>query len=452
MTNLSNAKGTVILVVGDLVIYFFSLILALTARYGQFPSRALLLDHLPSFSVLFVVFLLVSFIAGLYDKPVSFVRGHIQGLLFRVQIINAIIGVIFFYLAPVIIAPKANLIIYFIISTVLLFVWRLVMYPVLRVSRKQPAILVGRGEEIDDIFEEVNGGISYGLVFKARVGQTLSAAETVEEIRKAALDNKASVIVADLNDPVIEAAVPVFYSLVFSGLKIVDAAKLYETIFDRIPLSMVGKRWLIENSSTSLGSRRTYDALKRIIDLCVAILGGTISLVFYPFIAAAVKIEDGGPVFISQERTGYRGRPVRIYKFRSMSGNDNGRYGKDGSSRLTVTKVGKFLRLSRLDELPQFWNVLRGDLSLVGPRPEFPGLVAVYDREIPYYGARHLVKPGLFGWAQIYHQAHPHHAVSTADTRDKLSYDLYYVKNRSLTLDIKITLRTIQILMKRLGK
>ncbi len=452
MTNFGNSKGTALLVAGDLVIYVFSLILALTARYGSIPSKTLLMDHLPSFAILFVVFILISFIVGLYDKQAVFIRGHIQGLLIQTQIINVIAGIIFFYLAPVIITPKANLFIYFVISTILLFVWRLVMFPVLNISRKASAIMVGAGQDVDDIVGEVNGNLRYSLFFSSHVKPELSVNETVSAIDKAVKANNSTMIVADLANPIVESAIPFLYSMVFSGVRIIDAGKLYEVIFDRIPVSMVKERWLVENSSTSLGNRRVYDVLKRLIDIVVALLSGIISLIFYPFIYLAVKIEDGGSLFIVQERTGYKGKKIKIIKFRSMSGNDNGKYGREGASKLFVTKVGKFLRSSRLDELPQFWNVVRGDLSLVGPRPEFPPLVEVYSREIPFYNARHLVKPGLFGWAQIYHQAHPHHSVATVDTRDKLSYDLFYVKNRSLALDVKITLRTIQVLMKRVGR
>jgi lipopolysaccharide/colanic/teichoic acid biosynthesis glycosyltransferase len=149
---------------------------------------------------------------------------------------------------------------------------------------------------------------------------------------------------------------------------------------------------------------------------------------------------------------GRNGKQVKIIKFRSMTGNDEGVYGHNGKTTNFVTRVGSFLRKTRIDELPQFWNVLKGDLSMVGPRPELPNLTLIYEKQIPYYNARHLVKPGLFGWAQIYHENHPHHNVATEDTRDKLSYDLYYIKNRSLALDIKITLRTLQILFKRAGK
>ena len=452
MTSISNARGTIILIVGDLFAYVISLVLTLAVRYGQLPSKDFLLIHLGAFSVLIIVFILINFSAGLYDKQSVFIRGRIQGLLLRVQIVNVLVGVIFFYFAPLSIAPKANLFIYFIVSTAILFLWRLIMYPVLSATRKQRAILVGSGTDLEDLYEEIDDNIRYGLSFKERIVPRPTVEETVKAIAEAVARTKATILVVDLHDRAIEAAMPFLYKMVFSGVQIIDAGKLYEIIFDRIPIFMVGERWLVENSSSALGSRRLYDGLKRIMDIVVAAIGGIVSLIFYPFVYVAIKLEDRGPIFIAQERIGKSGKIINLYKFRSMSGNDQGKYGANGTTSHTVTKVGKFIRNTRIDELPQFWNVLKGDLSLIGPRPEFPTLVEVYEKEIPFYNSRHLVKPGLSGWAQIYHQAHPHHAVATEETRDKLSYDMYYVKNRSLALDIKIALRTLQILMKRVGR
>ncbi|OGZ06827.1 MAG: hypothetical protein A3D65_06725 [Candidatus Lloydbacteria bacterium RIFCSPHIGHO2_02_FULL_50_13] len=119
-----------------------------------------------------------------------------------------------------------------------------------------------------------------------------------------------------------------------------------------------------------------------------------------------------------------------------------------GENKDRITAVGNILRKSRIDELPQLWNVLRGDLSLIGPRPEFPGLVKIYHEQIPYYNMRHLVKPGLSGWAQVHHEKPPH---TLEETKDKLAYDLYYLKNRSLALDIKIALKTVKTLLSRTG-
>jgi lipopolysaccharide/colanic/teichoic acid biosynthesis glycosyltransferase len=326
------------------------------------------------------------------------------------------------------------------------------MFPVLSISRKQKAILVGTGEDVSDLYNEVNSRDRYGLIFNKYIEPSSSVDETVNMISRAVKESEANIIIADLHNKTVESAMPFLYSLVFSGIKIIDAGKFYESIFDKIPISMVRERWLVENSSTSLGNRRIYDIIKRLIDIIVSFIAGIISLVFYPFVYMAIKLEDGGPIFVIQERVGKDGKNVNFYKFRSMSGNDQGKYGKDGTSKHFVTRIGKIIRKTRIDELPQLWSVIKGDLSLIGPRPEFPALVNVYNKDIPFYNARHLVKPGLSGWAQIYHEAHPHHAIATEDTKEKLSYDLYYIKNRSLVLDIKIALRTMQILMKRAGK
>ncbi|OHA17393.1 MAG: hypothetical protein A2830_03955 [Candidatus Taylorbacteria bacterium RIFCSPHIGHO2_01_FULL_44_110] len=452
MTSISGHRRVLFLAVGDLIAYIFSLILTLTVRYGSLPHRSLFYDHIPSFAILFVLFLLISFSAGLYDKQLVVLRGRIEGLLLRVQAINFLIGIVFFYFAPVLIAPKANLFIYIIISTVTLFVWRRIMFPVVTVSRKQVAIIVGAGEDIADLFEEINTAGRYEIIFEERIEPSDSVNEMVGRISEAVNKNKASVIVANLHDPRVEAAIPFLYSLIFSGVQIIDAGKIYESIFDRIPLSMVGKRWLIENSGTALGNRRTYDILKRFVDIVIGSILGIISLVFYPLVYLAIRFDDRGPLIITQDRTGKNGRHIRMTKFRSMNADDGGAYKHNGGkTALKITKVGRFIRLTRIDELPQLWSVVKGDQSLIGPRPELPALVKIYEKEIPYYNVRHLIKPGLSGWAQISHKAHPHHAVAIDDTRDKLSYDLYYVKNRSFTLDTRIALQTVKSILSKQG-
>jgi lipopolysaccharide/colanic/teichoic acid biosynthesis glycosyltransferase len=134
-----------------------------------------------------------------------------------------------------------------------------------------------------------------------------------------------------------------------------------------------------------------------------------------------------------------------------MSGNDNGVYDVTGKTTLKVTRVGKWLRLLRIDELPQLWNVVSGELSLVGPRPELPALAAQYSARIPYYNARYLVNPGLTGWAQIRHDRDPHHGADITETKTKLSYDLYYLKRRSLLLDLFIMMQTVRIVFTARG-
>ncbi|MES2315105.1 MAG: sugar transferase [Patescibacteria group bacterium] len=451
MTHLTNSKGAVVLIIGDIIVYMFSLILTLTIRYHEFPTGTLVSAHLQSFSLLFLMFFVVSFSAGLYDKQSIFMRGKIPSILLKVQAINVLLGTAFFYLAPVSITPKANLAIYFIVSTILLLLWRLIMFPVVSNSRTQSALLIGETEDIKDIYDEVNGNNRYGLVFKEQLVPQSTVEETVRSISEAIKRTGATAIVIDLRQPMLEATIPFLYSLVFSGVVIINAEKLYEAIFDRIPLSMVEDRWVVESASIALGGRRVYDLLKRLMDIGIAFVGLILTSVFYPFVYIAQKIEDRGSLFIAQDRIGMNGKHIKILKFRSMTANDGGVYGADGKTQLKITKVGRIIRATRIDEFPQFWNVLKGDISLIGPRPELPSLVAVYEKEIPYYNVRHLIKPGLSGWAQIYHQAHPHHAVAVDDTRDKLSYDLFYVKNRSINLDIRIAFQTVRAILSRQG-
>ena len=450
MTRLANSKGALILVIGDLIAYLFSLVISLAIRYQTIPSRSLMALHLPSFSILFVLFLLVSFSAGMYDMHASLIRGKKTSLLLRVQIINIMIGIAFFYFAPVTIAPKANLFIFFIVSTAALLIWRMVMFPVVSMARKEAAIVVGGGTDIQDLLSEVNDNGHYGLIFKGSVTPRPTVQETVAVIGDKVRETGARIIVADLHNPAIESAMPFLYSLIFSGVQIVDASKLYETIFGRVPISLIRERWLVENSSSALGSRRVYDVLKRGMDIAISLIGVVFTfVVFYPIAWVLIKLDDGGPMFSYQDRVGQNGKIVRIMKFRTMSIADDG--GKWGSKKNTVTRAGAFLRKSRIDEFTQFWNVLKGDVSLIGPRPEFPDPVATYGREIPYYDVRHIIKPGLSGWAQIY-GLHPHHGIGVDETRNKLSYDLYYIKNRSFMLDLKIALHTLQVLLSFAGR
>jgi lipopolysaccharide/colanic/teichoic acid biosynthesis glycosyltransferase len=213
-------------------------------------------------------------------------------------------------------------------------------------------------------------------------------------------------------------------------------------------LSVVTHTWFLEN--VSLRPKRVYDIFKRGMDIIISAMLFIISLPFYVLVFILIKLEDRGPLFIVQERIGKNDEVIKILKFRSMTTNDQGEYSSEKAQTNKVTRVGLFLRQSRIDELPQLWNVLKGDVSLIGPRPELPALVKLYEKEISYYNTRHLIKPGLSGWAQIYAR-HGHGQIATEETKEKLSYDLFYVKNRSLVLDITIALKTIRTLLSRSG-
>lgn len=423
-------KEPLVLLLGDLFFLLVSLWLALFLRTLDVPTRDIFYLHLVPFSMLFVVWIIGFYIAGLYGKHTTILRSRLPNTLLNTQFANSLIAVTFFYLIPFFgITPKTILFIFLAVSFLLILGWRTYGYFLLGSSRVEKAVVFGSGTEAKEIIQEVNRNDIYNIRF----------VDKFEE---------ASVVVADFSDEKLKSILPDLYDKIFSGVSFIDMHKLYEDIFDRVPLSLLKYKWFLENVSAR--PRTAYDSLKRVMDIVLAITLGVASLVFYPFVVLAIKLEDKGPVFITQERVGQGGKLVKIHKFRSMSGNDMGNY-TNSTSENVVTRVGSFLRKSRLDELPQLWNVLVGDISLIGPRPELPSLAGVYEKEIPYYNVRHIIKPGLSGWAQIHQENHPHHREAVDETKEKLTYDLYYIKNRSLFLDITIALRTIKTLLSRVG-
>ncbi len=456
--NRIHRKEPLFLFVGDICVFAISLYITLILRFRELPTAEVLSDHFRPFSLLFVAFIAINFVAGLYERQTLILKNRLPSVLFRTEIMSALVGIAFFYLVPYLaIQPKTILFIYLVVSFLLMILWRMVIVRHFGSRRAQTALLIAVGREARELRDEVNQNKKYGLFFKEHTAEFSDGGKAHENpdalfayISENIEKRGVSAVVIDTRHSVYSKVLPRLYPFALSGVSFFDIERMYEDIFDRVPLSLIGENWFVENVS-SARPKVMYDAFKRVFDIVIGGILGIISLVFYPFVCLAIKLDDHGSVFIVQERIGKNCQPVRITKFRSMSGNDGGNY-TNGQSKNTITRVGRFLRNTRIDELPQLWDVVLGKLSLIGPRPELPALVSVYEKDIPYYAVRHLITPGLSGWAQIYHDAHPHHQVATEDTADKLSYDLFYIKNRSILLDLKIALRTLQILMMRTGR
>ncbi|MDP4020699.1 MAG: sugar transferase [Candidatus Adlerbacteria bacterium] len=440
---------TLVLFAGDLFFFTLALFITLFLRAFEPPSWGLFLEHLQPFSILFALWLGVFFVAGLYEsRSIILARRALSTSLLGAQTVNISVAALFFFFVPWFgISPKTILFIYLIVSFLSILLWRVSVFPRLGIQKSEEALVVGNRPEV----KELAHALAHAPFAPVRMVEVIdpSSVSLAKDVAEALKAHRVRFIIADFGDGSVSHAFPDMYNFLSAGVRFFDAMALYEEVFGRIPLSILDDRWFARNVSRY--SHTLYDPLKRIMDITVAAVGGTLSLVFYPLIILAIKLEDGGPAIISMTRVGEGGKIFKFYKFRSMSGNDNAEYGAQGTTTLKVTWVGKFLRVSRLDELPQFWNVLKGDLSLIGPRPEAPSLVELYEKEIPYYGVRHLIKPGISGWAQLYHDNHPHHGAEVGATREKLSYDLYYLKHRSLALDGIIVLKTLKKLFARSG-
>ena len=227
------------------------------------------------------------------------------------------------------------------------------------------------------------------------------------------------------------------------GIQVTDLVVFIEREYYKVPCEIIGISWFLQFDLK--WSHPYYFRVKRVLDVMFALTGITLSIPVCALAGLSIILESGFPVFYSQLRVGFRGRPYRIWKLRTMR-NDaekgGARWASSGDSR--VTAVGRFLRHTRIDELPQFWNVLRGEMSVIGPRPERPEFVEQLAKEILMYPQRHWLKPGITGWAQINYP----YGASVHDAREKLCYDLYYLKNASLLLDVHIALRTLGVVMK----
>ncbi len=440
-----------ILLLGDVCVFVLSLWLTLAVRYFELPNLHFLQIHLAPFSILFIVWIAIFFLAGLYGRYTRIFRSRLLATIIYTQIINIIVAALFFFFAPMFdIAPKIVLIIYLLISSVLIILWRVALFPRLRRTRRLKGVLIAAGADAKMLADEIASDARYPFSFEYVVDtENTPSHEVIQHACRVAEEDDIAFLVVDVSDTAIQSALPILYDAAFHKRRFVmiNLMDLYQEIFERVPLSLVRYEWVLANSNASY----TYDALKRVMDVFAATIGGVLSLVFYPFIMLAIKLDDGGDVFIKQIRVGRFQKPIEVLKFRSMSGNDSGKYGANGKTELKVTRVGRILRNLRLDEMPQLWNVIRGELSIVGPRPEFPSLAEHYDARIPYYNARYLVTPGLTGWAQILHDRHPHHGTDVNATKEKLSYDLYYYVRRSLLLDLYIIFQTIRIVLTARG-
>lgn len=232
--------------------------------------------------------------------------------------------------------------------------------------------------------------------------------------------------------------------LLESGIPIREYAQVYEELTNRVPIQYIGKEFYKYFPFSRSNSNKLYLFINRLVDITIAFIGLLFCVLCMPFILLGNRFANRGPLFYTQQRIGKNGFPFTIYKFRTMvvHAEENGaKWAEKNDHR--ITKFGKFLRKSRLDEIPQFFNILKGNMSIIGPRPERPEFVGKLSKELPFYETRHIVKPGLTGWAQVCYE----YGSSKDDSLQKLQYDLYYIKHRSFFLDMRIIFKTLSTIL-----
>jgi sugar transferase (PEP-CTERM system associated) len=286
---------------------------------------------------------------------------------------------------------------------------------------------------------------------RSRVGEGLAELQilgTVDDIPRLVREHHVDRVVVSLADARGKLSMDQLLTMRMGGVSFAQLPTVYEEYTGKIAVENLRPSWFIFNDGFE--KVRVLRGLKRATDVSVGLTIGLVSLPFALLASAAIRLTSPGPVLYRQKRVGLGGRTFTIYKFRSMRADAEAATGAIWATPgrdPRVTKVGGFLRRSRIDELPQLWNVLRGDMSLVGPRPERPEFVTGLTKDIPYYGQRHIVRPGLTGWAQVRYA----YGATVEDAVQKLQYDLYYIKNMSLALDLYIIFETLKTVLTKGG-
>jgi lipopolysaccharide/colanic/teichoic acid biosynthesis glycosyltransferase len=438
-----------LLFAGDVAIFALSLWATLMLRYGGLPTEDVLEAYAGTFSFLFATWVLVFYMAGLYGKQVLLFRSELPRVLFRTQVFNIVLAaLLFFFLPQVGIAPKTTLAIYLGISLLGIFIWRLAIFPRMTNPRtREKAALIGEGPEVEQLVHEVNNNPRYHLEFAAVVRPAEISQKGLDAFADELASKEISLLVIDADHQASRIVLPAIYRMTFieQRFQYADFYQVYEEVFDRVPLSLLRYDWFLKN--IALADASIYAVLKRCIDIVGGVLMGVVTIVAAPFVYIALRLEGPGELFITQERLGQGGTRMRVYKFRSMRFNNSASKEWVGEEKQnSVTRVGNILRKSSLDEFPQFINILKGELSLVGPRNDIEGLGKRLGEEIPYYSVRYVAKPGITGWAQINQRYEPGQLSpqSVEETRMRLAYDFYYIKHRSLALDLVIALKTVK--------
>ncbi len=442
-----KAKSLLFLV-ADLVALYAALFITLAIRYRGAFWTAFVVQHAVPFSMIFAMWVLVFYIAGLYDlrrlrNSIDFVK-----TLYLCIGIGAALAVALFYAVPAFgIAPKTNLLIFIVLFALIETPWRRFLNRAMATGDALHKVLfVGDGATGAEVKRVIRENAQFGYAIKAEIDERDAYAHP-QTIADAAAREGVNLIVIPRKLKRESGLAAVLYDLFSKGYLVSDLVNFYELILRKVPLDDLEEAWFLENIE-NVG--QFYDPLKRALELVFALALGIVLLPLELLIALLVKLTSRGPVLIRQTRTGRLGREFTLYKFRSMyalapdghAETAGAQWSAGGGRDPRITPFGRALRASHLDELPQLWNIVRGDTSFVGPRPERPEIVERLKAQIPYYEVRLLVTPGVTGWAQINHRADR----DVEDVKEKLQYDVFYLKNRSLVLDGAIVLRTIKTL------
>jgi sugar transferase (PEP-CTERM system associated) len=439
---------TLVLLIGEALIVWTSFLLGAVYEFG--PDSYLALNAEGGYYKIFgltVLVLLCSHGLDLYDTARLNTKGE---LYFRLLLLSG--GMAFLLAGVDLVKPNlllggGSLTVGLLILTVALIGWRLaftwlIQLPIL----VQRVYVLGTGERAKRVVQGLRQNPELGLEIASWTGKmegAVTSDSVAEHLMEVFHKQKFHLVIVAMPDRRGTIPMQELLELRKQGVKIEEATSWLEKISGKIEVENLYPSWLVFGQ----GFRRSnvFIAIRRTLSFIISLIGLVLALPLIPFIILAIRLDSKGPARYSQTRVGKNGHPFKVWKFRTMRQDAEAANGPQwaGNGDPRVTRVGKFLRASRLDEIPQLWCVLKGDMAFVGPRPERPEFIELLSKEIPYYDVRHMVRPGLTGWAQVQYK----YGSTIEDAREKLQYDLFYIKNASIGLDLLIMFLTIKTVL-----
>jgi sugar transferase (PEP-CTERM system associated) len=432
---------------------------AVYARFGADSLRLIATEGilLKALVVAFVCQLCLYY-CELYEDPGIVDRTELLVRIAQALGATSLILAVLYFLFPAIILGRGVVAIAAGIVAVSIIMWRMAfLWLTTQVGPRERLLLVGTSAAAVALARELHQRPDFGLKIvgfidpdKARVGTPVfnpGVIGTVEDIPRIVREHSIDKVVVSLVDARGRLPMDKLLDMRLAGVQFDHLASVYEQYTGKIAIENLRPSWLIFSSGFRKSAWR--QAVKRMLDVVLSLIGLVLATPIVIGLAIAVKLTSRGTAIYHHERVGLQGKYFTVYKLRTMQQDAEASTGavwaQPGDTR--VTPLGGFMRRARLDELPQLWNVLRGDMSLVGPRPERPEFVDALAKQIPFYGQRHVVKPGLTGWAQVRYT----YGANVEDAMQKLQYDLFYIKNFSIHLDLVIILETIKTVVLRRG-
>jgi len=445
-------KTLLILMGGDALMAVLALYFGALLHHGSWVMRAPFLSGDSSRGLLFVFIVLVTtYLCELYSRDRRYRKGEVFKRIAGSLLLAFVVMSALYYLWPQVVPGRTSLLAALLCFGLAQYLWHN-RYPLLFKipGVAQKVLILGVGPLALQIAAAL-GSTKHNYVLAGFVQPDGEVASMPREMLMGSVSSLAEIVLSEKIDKIVislserRGILPVAALLQckFNGIEIVDAMSFHEQVAGKLLIKHTTPGWFIFSDGFHITP--TIRMAKRVLDLAFAALVALAALPVIPLVILAIRLDSPGPVLFRQSRVGVRANPFLLFKFRTMRPDAEAQTGAVWAQQNDprVTAVGRFLRKTRLDEIPQLYNVLRGDMSFVGPRPERPEFVAHLQESIPYYSKRHCVKPGLTGWAQVNYP----YGASEEDALEKLRYDLYYIKHYSLILDLLIVLETVKVVL-----